>query len=126
MKLARLDEWNDRRRRIAESYLAGLKSVGGLQLPFVPDWADPVWHLFAVRHPQRDALQAHLNSAGIGTLVHYPVPPHRSEAYASDQNWGDLPIAESIANTTLSLPIGPHMEHSSVERLCSEIAKFQQ
>jgi dTDP-4-amino-4,6-dideoxygalactose transaminase len=126
VKLARLDEWNDRRRRIAESYLAGLKSVGGLQLPFVPDWADPVWHLFAVRHPQRDALQAHLNSAGIGTLVHYPVPPHRSEAYASDQNWGDLPIAESIANTTLSLPIGPHMEHSSVERLCSEIAKFQQ
>jgi dTDP-4-amino-4,6-dideoxygalactose transaminase len=125
VKLAKLDEWNDRRRVLASTYIAGLKSVLDLQLPSAPAWSEPVWHLFTVRHPRRAELQAYLNNAGIGTLIHYPVPPHLSEAYASDRDWGALPIAELVANTTLSLPIGPHMDIVAVERVCSVIASHQ-
>ena len=81
-----------------------------MKLPCVPEWAEPVWHLFAVCHRQRDKLQAALSAAGIGTLIHYPVPPHLSGAYA-DAGWkaGDFPVAEEIAKTELSLPMGPHL-----------------
>jgi dTDP-4-amino-4,6-dideoxygalactose transaminase len=82
-------------------------------LPFVPDWADPVWHLFVVRHPQRNSLQEMLTAAEIGTLIHYPVPPHRSGAYSElrtqDSNHWNLPIADEIANSVLSIPMGPHL-----------------
>jgi dTDP-4-amino-4,6-dideoxygalactose transaminase len=125
VKLLKLDEWNERRQAIAIAYMTSLKNVADLQLPFVPEWSESVWHLYTVRHPRRDALQAHLNNAGIGTLIHYPVPPHLSEAYASDHEWGALPIAESIANTTLSLPIGPHMDMEAVARVCSAIGSIE-
>ena len=87
--------------------------MSGLVLPFVPDWAEPVWHLFVIRHPKRDMLQQKLSAAGIGTLIHYPVPAHLSGAYA-DAGWkrGDFPLAENSANTVLSLPIGPHITAS--------------
>jgi dTDP-4-amino-4,6-dideoxygalactose transaminase len=76
----------------------------------VLDWAEPVWHLFVVRHPKRDVLQQRLSEYGIGTLIHYPVPPHLSGAYAGDRIiQGSLPITEELANTVLSLPIGPHL-----------------
>jgi dTDP-4-amino-4,6-dideoxygalactose transaminase len=125
VKLTKLDEWNDRRRVLATAYLDGLKSVPDLSLPFVPDWAAPVWHLFTVRHPRRDELQIYLNNAGIGTLIHYPVPPHKSDAYASDRDWGTQLVAEEIAATTLSLPIGPHMSRGDVMRVCSALNGFQ-
>ena len=85
--------------------------VGTLKLPFVPEWAEPVWHLFALRHLRRDELQESLAKVGIGTLIHYPIPPHLSGAYAK-AGWkpGDFPIAEEIAKAELSLPIGPHLE----------------
>jgi dTDP-4-amino-4,6-dideoxygalactose transaminase len=110
VKLKKLDEWNERRREIASQYLAGMKNGGSLTLPFVPAWAEPVWHLFVVRHPKRDSFQQQLNEAGIGTLIHYPVPPHLSGAYA-DAAWkaGAFPVAESLADSVLSLPIGPHL-----------------
>lgn len=110
VKLRHLDAWNQRRRRVAAIYLRELQGVPGLILPHVPDWAEPVWHLFVVRHPQRDRLQLALAEAGIGTLIHYPIPPHLSGAYADD-TWprGAFPISESLADTVLSLPIGPHM-----------------
>src|SRR5205814_1902340 len=85
-KLKKLDEWNDRRRAIAARYLESWSGAIELTLPFVPDWAEPVWHLFVVRHSQRDQLQQQLTEAGIGTLIHYPVPPHLSGAYA-DGKW---------------------------------------
>ena len=93
VKLKRLDEWNERRRAVAARYQAGLASMSGLTLPFVPAWAEPVWHLFVVRHPNRDRLQQQLTEAGIGTLIHYPVPPHLSGAYA-DGKWaaGAFPV----------------------------------
>jgi dTDP-4-amino-4,6-dideoxygalactose transaminase len=110
VKLRKLDEWNGRRRVVATRYRAGFDGSSGLTLPFAPDWAEPVWHLFVVRHPNRDGLQQGLTEAGIGTLIHYPVPPHLSGAYA-DGKWapGAFPVAETLANTVLSLPMGPHL-----------------
>jgi len=110
VKLKKLDEWNDRRRAIAARYLEAWSGASELTLPFAPDWAEPVWHLFVIRHLQRDQFQKQLNEAGIGTLIHYPVPPHLSGAYA-DGKWarGAFPLAESLADTVLSLPIGPHL-----------------
>ena len=122
VKLCKLDEWNARRRAIACRYLNELTGLPALQLPFVPEYAEPVWHVFAVRHPCRDALQSALAAAGIGTLIHYPIPPHLSGAY-SRSGWkpGDFPIAEEIANTELSLPLSPHLtpqeQDSTIEAL---------
>lgn len=111
VKLKYLDVWNERRRAIAATYLGVLASHPSLVLPNIPDGLEPVWHLFVVRHPHRDALQQKLQSAGIGTLIHYPVPPHLSDAY-SDRDWSSyqLSITEQLANTVLSLPIGPHLQ----------------
>jgi dTDP-3-amino-3,4,6-trideoxy-alpha-D-glucose transaminase len=107
VKLAVLETWNERRRALARRYL---DELDGLALPAVPDWADPVWHLFAVRHPQRDRLQSRLADAGVETLIHYPVPPHLCGAYADlGLGPGSLPIAERIADEQLSLPMGPHV-----------------
>ena len=118
VKLKKLDEWNERRRGIAAGYQAGLGRATGLTLPFVPAWAEPVWHLFVVRHPGRDALQQKLTEAGIGTLIHYPVPPHLSGAYANGR-WarGAYPVAEELADTVLSLPIGPHLQPDQADRV---------
>ncbi len=108
VKLAHLDAWNDRRRAIAARYLDGLRDAG-VALPEVPEWAEPAWHLFVVRHPHRDALAAALGEAGIGTLIHYPLPPHRQQAYAELGLGADaFPIANRLADQVLSLPMGPH------------------
>ena len=125
VKLKRLDEWNKRRRALAALYLAGLGDVFGLTRPFVPEWAEPVWHLFVIRHPRRDALQQGLAGAGIGTLIHYPVPPHLSGAYATDQ-WacGSFPIAEKLADTALSLPLGPHLTAAAVDLVFNSLKSF--
>jgi dTDP-4-amino-4,6-dideoxygalactose transaminase len=114
VKLKRLDEWNSRRRAVAECYLSELGGTATLKLPFVPKWAEPVWHLFALRHLRRDELQDSLAKVGIGTLIHYPIPPHLSGAYAK-VGWkpGAFPVAEEIAREELSLPIGPHLEPES-------------
>ncbi len=110
VKLKKLDEWNARRRDLAQLYHSLLPNASQLTLPFVPSWAEPAWHLFVVRNPRRDLLRQKLSEAGIGTLIHYPVPPHLSGAYA-DRRWGRraFPIAESLAESVLSLPIGPHL-----------------
>jgi dTDP-4-amino-4,6-dideoxygalactose transaminase len=114
VKLKRLDEWNSRRRSVAARYLSELGGTSAMKLPSVPDWAEPVWHLFALRYPLRDELQGSLTKAGIGTQIHYPIPPHLSGAYAQ-AGWkpGSLPIAEEIAKTELSVPVGPHLESKS-------------
>jgi dTDP-4-amino-4,6-dideoxygalactose transaminase len=122
VKLRRLDEWNDRRRLLAARYLRELDELPELKLPFVPDWAEPVWHLFAVRHEHRDEFQDSLSKAGIQTLIHYPIPPHLSGAYG-DAGWksGDLPKAEQIATTELSLPIGPQLDFDAHKEIIQAI-----
>jgi dTDP-4-amino-4,6-dideoxygalactose transaminase len=122
VKLRYLDLWNDRRKSIARLYLKKLAASGSLILPHVADWAESVWHLFVIRHPQRDALQARLASAGVGTLIHYPVPPHRSGAYADlgfDRRL--FPIADELANSVLSVPLGPHLDASRAEEVIDAI-----
>lgn len=109
VKLKKLDEWNARRKALAAAYLEALQG-SRLVLPFVPDWADPVWHLFVVRTPNRDALQKHLTEYGIGTMIHYPIPPHLQPAYAElGYHEGAFPISERIHREVLSLPMGPHL-----------------
>jgi dTDP-4-amino-4,6-dideoxygalactose transaminase len=124
VKLKKLDEWNARRRKVAAHYLSELGGLPGLTLPFVPDWAEPVWHLFVVRHPGRDELQRKLTAADIGTLIHYPVPPHLSGAYA-DGNWsrGAFPFAEKMADSVLSLPMGPHLSAEQADRVVNELGR---
>lgn len=114
VKLAHLDEWNARRTGIARRYQQGLLG-SGLTLPHVPDWAEPVWHLYVVQHPQRNALQQALTHAGVGTLIHYPIAPHRQQAYAH-AGWmqGSLPLAERMADQVLSLPMGPAITEADV------------
>jgi dTDP-4-amino-4,6-dideoxygalactose transaminase len=114
VKLGRLDEWNSRRCSVAARYLSELDGIPRLKLPIVPEEVEPVWHIFALRHPRRDELQASLAKAGIGTLIHYPIPPHLSGAYAKS-GWkpGDFPVAEEIAKTELSLPMGAHLAAES-------------
>jgi len=107
-------------------YMEALADVPDLTLPHVPEWADPSWHLFVVRHPQRDALQKHLTALGIGTLIHYPIPPHLSEAYREmGFKQGDFPITESIHQTALSLPMGPHLSAEQLERVVEGIRLFR-
>ena len=114
VKLRHLDEWNARRRAIAARYTAELAGTG-LVLPEVPVWAEPVWHLYVVQHADRDGLQKALQEAGIGTLIHYPIPPHLQKAYW-DAGYvaGRFPIAESMANRLLSLPMGPQLDNVGV------------
>jgi dTDP-4-amino-4,6-dideoxygalactose transaminase len=110
VKLDVLDEANTHRRAIAAVYDERLAGIPGLALPVVPAWAEPVWHLYVVRHAQRDALATALAERGIGTIVHYPIAPHMQQAYADlGYREGAFPIAEAIHREVLSLPIGPHM-----------------
>ena len=121
VKLRVLDEWNARRAQQAERYASALESTP-LVLPFVPGWAEPAWHLYVVRvhgdAAYRNHVQQQLTASGIGTMVHYPLPPHRQQAYASTGFPGDaFPIASAIAQSALSLPIGPHMTVADQERV---------
>lgn len=124
VKLTRLDEWNTRRRQIAQFYLGALAD-SGVTLPYVPEWAEPVWHLFVVRSGERDRLQKHLEASGIGTLIHYPIPPHRQPAYA-DQGIaeGRFPISEAIHREVLSLPIGPHLSLEQAKQVVDAVRSF--
>lgn len=124
-KLVWLDEWNARRARIAAVYQECLHG-SSLCLPAVPHWAEPVWHLYVVRSKQRDALQAHLATRGIGSLVHYPIPPHLQGAYAAD-GWseGAWPLSERMHREVLSLPMGPSMSVDAAEAVAGAILEFE-
>jgi dTDP-4-amino-4,6-dideoxygalactose transaminase len=119
-KLNKLDVWNERRKQISTHYMLALSGKQKLVLPLVPDWADPVWHLFVVRHNQRGNLYEALREAGVGTMIHYPVPPHLQPAYADlNLSEGDFPISEQMAKEVLSLPIGPHLTQTGCESVIS-------
>jgi dTDP-4-amino-4,6-dideoxygalactose transaminase len=125
VKLSCLDEWNARRKRVAERYVRELEGAPDLTLPFVPEWAEPVWHLFVVRHPRRDALREHLAAAGVGTLIHYPLPPHMQGAYADlGLAEGSFPVSERMAAEMLSLPMGPHLSDAEVDYIVSQVCSF--
>ncbi|MDI5920997.1 DegT/DnrJ/EryC1/StrS family aminotransferase [Halomonas sp. LR5S13] len=121
VKLKVLDKWTERRRAIAALYSEHLAETG-LVLPAVPEWSDSAWHLYVLRSPRRDALQAALKEAGIGTLIHYPIPPYRQQAYA-DLGFANeaFPIANQLAGEVISLPMGPHLQFKDVEKIVREV-----
>jgi len=124
-KLRYLDQENDRRKSIAERYTLGLAGIG-LILPTVPAWADPAWHLYVVRTAHRSALQSALSARGIGTMIHYPVPPHRQPACSRHAfSRRSFPIAEMLADEVLSLPIGPHLSDEQVDEVIDTCRSFQ-
>lgn len=126
VKLKRLDEWNARRKQVARQYFENLSGISDLILPVVPEEANPAWHLFVVRHPRRNQLQKHLENAGVGIVIHYPVPPHLSDAYADlNLKTVDFPEAAAIADTILSLPISPHHTKEQIKYVCDSIKSFQ-
>ena len=125
VKLTHLDEWNNRRKKIAERYIDLLSGFPEIIMPFVPDFVDPIWHLFVIRSSRRNQIQEELYKAGIGTLIHYPIPPHLSGAY-SESGWkkGDFPITEHLADTVLSLPMGPHLPEADQKKIIKTITNF--
>jgi len=125
VRLNHLDEWNGRRARVAARYLSELRETD-IRLPAVCEGADPVWHLFVVRSKNRDRLQAYLKSRGVNTLVHYPVPPHLQKAYPElEISGGIFPVTEAIHREVLSLPMGPHLSDSDVQRTIDEVKSFK-
>lgn len=122
VKLARLDDWNDRRRDLAKCYCERLAGVPGVAIPRVATGSEPVWHLLVIRHPRRDALRLHLRNCGIEAMVHYPTPPHRCGAYAQG-GWkgAELPVTDQLAREVLSLPMGPHLSEEAVNAVCDAV-----
>jgi len=121
VKLKYLDEWNARRAGIASHYQTALANTM-LTLPFVPEWTSPVWHLYVIRTKEREALQRHLTEVGIGTLIHYPIPPHLQLAYAGlGYKRGDFPIAEGMADEVISLPMGPQLAYAGADAVIAAL-----
>ena len=123
VKLRHLDAWNARRRQIADQYLRKLSAQDYLILPHVPPWAEPVWHLFVVRTPERDRLQNYLTDCGIQTLIHYPMPPHRQGAY-QELSHLSLPVSEMIHREVLSLPMSPSLDKFYVHYIINSVKKY--
>jgi dTDP-4-amino-4,6-dideoxygalactose transaminase len=114
VKLPYLDADKARRSEIAALYQKGLRE-SDIELPAVPVWADPVWHLYVIRMKQRDELKSRLEALGIGSLIHHPVPPHIQGAYKSSNDKNNkFPLAEQMANEVLSLPMGSHLTDEQV------------
>lgn len=126
VKLQHLDSWNSRRRTTAQRYADELADIPGLRLPDVAAGREHAWHVYVVDHASRDELQKHLAANGIQTLVHYPIPPHLSGAFAPlGLAEGTFPIAERAARTHLSLPIGPHLSEENVTQVIDACRSFR-
>ncbi|MCB9331988.1 MAG: DegT/DnrJ/EryC1/StrS family aminotransferase [Lewinellaceae bacterium] len=125
VKLQHLDRWNQQRAMLAQRYLDGLDAVPQIALPHVAPGCTHVWHLFVIRTVYRDALRQFLTKKGIQTMVHYPLPPHLQEAFAHlGFKKGQFPIAEQLAQTSLSLPLYPGMPEGHVDRVVDAIRQF--
>jgi dTDP-4-amino-4,6-dideoxygalactose transaminase len=125
VKLKKLDAWNDHRRLLAAHYDDRLAGIPGLELPRTPQWAHPVWHLYVIRTERRAGLIKALDAAGIGSLIHYPIPPHLQQAY-SDLGLprGSFPLAETLADTVLSLPLGAQLSLDSVDEVAATVRRY--
>jgi dTDP-4-amino-4,6-dideoxygalactose transaminase len=125
VKLPHLPEWTSQRQQVAVWYDQHLAGIPNLRRPAVAEGATHVYHLYVVHTPQRAALQQHLTAQGIGSMIHYPVPPHLQQAYqALGFAPGSFPIAEELANTCLSLPMWPGMTEAHVAAVADVIRVF--
>jgi dTDP-3-amino-3,4,6-trideoxy-alpha-D-glucose transaminase len=124
-KLPHLDRWNEERRRAASFYDEALEGIGDLRRPPVPAGSRPVWHLYPVRAKEAQALARFLAGRGIGTGRHYPEPPHLSHAYARlGYRRGSFPVAETLADELLSLPIFPGISETQLESVVAATRDF--
>lgn len=125
-RLARLPQWNARRRALAARYIALLAADPRVILPQVAPGALPVWHLFTTRVPKgRDSLQRYLAGEGVETRIYYPAPPHLTPAYASERaRFAPLPVSEQLAREILSLPLHPHLADADIDRICELVLRW--
>ena len=124
VKLKKIDDWSDRRREVAAMFTAGLKDTG-LKLPYEKPGYRHVYHLYVIRVPQRDALQAYLHEQGIGAAIHYPVPIHLQPFYADDGfREGQFPVTEQVCDEILSLPMFPEMTEEQVRYVANQVIEF--
>jgi dTDP-4-amino-4,6-dideoxygalactose transaminase len=124
VKLRHLDAWNARRTALASAYDAVLAGVD-LVRPSVPAWAEPAWHLYVVQLDRREDVQRELSARGIGSLIHYPIPPHRQKAYAgAGFADGSFPIAERLAARVLSLPMGPQLDAAAPQAVAAALREI--
>ena len=125
VKLRYLDEWNARRRKIADRYLSQIVTIA-VRLPRKAEGADSAWHLFVVRVAQREQFRTHLANAGVETLIHYPIAPYRQDAYsemaASKSAW---PISDLLHEQVVSLPIGPHLSDEQIQVVVDAVNAFR-
>lgn len=121
-ELKSLESDNLYRARIAEQYSTALRGLSGLMLPKQLDGCGHVWHLYVVRHQRRDTLVRELSGLGIGTMIHYPIPPHLQPAYSElKRTSSGFPLAEAIHEQVLSLPIGPTISSTQVEQVIEAV-----
>ena len=125
VKLKYLDLWNQRRKEIASIYSNSFKDYPLIVTPFVPEWADPVWHLYVIQSAKRSSIQKYLHENDIETLIHYPVPPHRQQVYKEffPRALG-LAKTESLAQNVLSLPMGPHLSDVQQKYVIRSLLNF--
>jgi dTDP-4-amino-4,6-dideoxygalactose transaminase len=125
VKLKHLSNWNNERRQLAKRYIFLLTGTGDLILPLDIAGVESVYHLFVIRTRKRDKLRGYLEEHNIGTLIHYPIPPHLQKAYAYlGLRPGSLPIAEEMARTVLSLPLYPGLKEEDQEYIADVIKRF--
>ena len=124
-KLPILDKINKERRRIAELYSEGISNPL-ITTPYVPEYAEPVWHIYGIRCDRRDELEKYLNVQGIGTNKHYPIPIHLQECYKNlGFKEGDFPIAEEISSTELSIPMYYGMTDKEIQYVIDKVNEFR-
>jgi dTDP-4-amino-4,6-dideoxygalactose transaminase len=125
VKLAHLARWNAERRERAMEYNRLLAANECITCPCEPSWSRAVYHLYVIRTDNRDGMIRHLNEAGIGTGIHYPVPLHMQKAYAGlGYAPEDFPVAARVAQEILSLPMFPQLAAAQLARVASQIRSF--
>lgn len=125
VKLNFIKEWNINRKSIASKYDKLLSKCNFVKTPKRLDKCDHVYHLYVIQTDKRDELQKYLTQNGIGTSIHYPIPPHLQKAYSElGYKLGDFPIAEKLAKTSLSLPMYPGLIDSEIQYICNTVIKF--
>jgi dTDP-4-amino-4,6-dideoxygalactose transaminase len=126
VKLGHLAKWNSQRRDHAAEYCRLLTTANcGMNPPYEPSWSKPVYHLYVVRVPDREAMMEHLKLGGIGTGIHYPIPLHLQKAYASlNYRPGDFPVCEKVTPQILSLPMFPQLTLQQQNRVVEESLRF--
>jgi len=125
IKLKYLEDWTKERQKIASIYSENLRNNENLILPKKNFNSTHVYHLYVIRTPKRDLLQKYLSENGVNTLIHYPIPPHLQKAYRHlDYKKGDFPIAEQLADTSLSLPLWPGMTGNEIDYVIRHVNNF--